>query len=89
MHIHTHGGILLGLLSRISIALVWFKLVIMFILVQDLKLCLGNNVLVAAGSIVTKSVPDNVVVGGNPARIICSLEGYLFKMRNIILIQKI
>lgn len=40
---------------------------------------IGNNVLVAAGSIVTKSVPDNVVVGGNPARIICSLEDYLSK----------
>ncbi len=38
---------------------------------------IGNNVLVAAGSVVTKSVPSNVVVGGNPARIICSLESYI------------
>ncbi|MFE7083375.1 maltose acetyltransferase domain-containing protein [Priestia megaterium] len=30
----------------------------------------GNNVVVASGSVVTKNVPDNVVVGGNPARII-------------------
>ena len=34
----------------------------------------GNNVLIAAGSVVTKSIPDNVVVGGNPAKIICSIE---------------
>lgn len=31
---------------------------------------IGNNVVVASGSVVTKDVPDNVVVGGNPARII-------------------
>ncbi|MGW9103554.1 maltose acetyltransferase domain-containing protein [Priestia megaterium] len=31
---------------------------------------IGNNVVVASGTIVTKDVPDNVVVGGNPARII-------------------
>lgn len=37
---------------------------------------IGKNVVIAAGSVVTKSVPDNVVVGGNPAKIICSLEDY-------------
>lgn len=39
----------------------------------------GNNVIIAAGSIVTKSVPDNVVVGGNPAKILCSIDDYLRK----------
>lgn len=38
---------------------------------------LGNNVLVAAGSIVTKSVPSGFVVGGNPAKIICSIDDYI------------
>ena len=38
---------------------------------------IGNNVLIAAGSVVTKSVPDNVVIGGNPARIICTINEYL------------
>lgn len=38
---------------------------------------IGDNVLVAAGSVVTKSVPNNVVIGGNPARIICSIDQYI------------
>jgi len=31
---------------------------------------LGDNVIVAAGSVVNKSFPDNIVIGGNPARVI-------------------
>lgn len=31
---------------------------------------IGDNVVIASGSVVTKDVPDNVVVGGNPAKII-------------------
>lgn len=31
---------------------------------------IGNGVVVGAGSVVTKDVPDNVVVAGNPAKII-------------------
>ncbi len=31
---------------------------------------IGNNVIVGAGSVVTKDVPDNVIVAGNPAKII-------------------
>lgn len=31
---------------------------------------IGNNSVIAAGSVVTKSVPDNSVVGGNPAKFI-------------------
>lgn len=34
----------------------------------------GNNVVIASGAVVTKDVPDNVVVGGNPARIIKHIE---------------
>ena len=36
----------------------------------------GDNVLIAAGSVVTHSVPDNVVIGGNPAHIICTFDDY-------------
>lgn len=35
---------------------------------------IGNNVVVASGAVVTKNVPDNVIVGGNPARIIKQIE---------------
>lgn len=34
---------------------------------------LGNNVVVAAGAVVTNSFGDNVVIGGNPAKIIKEL----------------
>lgn len=36
-----------------------------------------DHVLVAAGSVVTKSIPRGMVVGGNPARIICTIDDYL------------
>lgn len=35
---------------------------------------IGDNVVIASGSVVTKDVPDNVVVGGNPAKIIKQIE---------------
>lgn len=35
---------------------------------------LGNNVIIAAGAVVTKSFGDNVLIGGNPARIIKKLK---------------
>lgn len=31
--------------------------------------CLGNNVVVASGAVVTKNFGDNVVIAGNPARV--------------------
>ena len=34
---------------------------------------IGDNVVVASGAVVTKNVPSNVVVGGNPAKIIKTL----------------
>ncbi|MBO4334155.1 MAG: acyltransferase [Paludibacteraceae bacterium] len=40
---------------------------------------IGEGSLVAAGSIVTKSVPSNSVVGGNPARFICTIDEYIAK----------
>ena len=40
---------------------------------------IGDNVIVGANSTVTHDVPDNIVVAGSPAKIICSLEQYLEK----------
>ena len=47
----------------------------------------GNNVVIGAGSIVTKNLPDNVVAVGNPCRILRSVDErdreYYFKNRKI------
>ncbi len=39
----------------------------------------GNNVIIGANSLVNKHVPDNVVVAGNPARVIMSIDDYYKK----------
>ena len=36
---------------------------------------IGENSIIGAGSVVTKDVPANVIVAGNPARVIRKLEG--------------
>jgi maltose O-acetyltransferase len=35
---------------------------------------IGNGVVVGAGAVVTKDIPDNVFVGGNPAKIIKEID---------------
>ncbi|WP_342555884.1 sugar O-acetyltransferase [Paenibacillus sp. FSL R7-0652] len=35
---------------------------------------IGDNVVIASGAVVTKDVPDNMIVGGNPAKIIRKIE---------------
>lgn len=35
---------------------------------------IGNNVIVGAGAVVTKSIPDNSIVAGNPARIVGNVD---------------
>ena len=32
--------------------------------------CVGNNVVVEPGSVVTEDLPDNVLAGGNPCKVI-------------------
>jgi maltose O-acetyltransferase len=35
---------------------------------------IGDGAVIAAGAVVTKSVPDHVVVGGNPAKILKEID---------------
>lgn len=43
----------------------------------------GKNSIVAAGAIVTKDIPENTVVGGNPAKVICTVNEFAMKMERI------
>lgn len=55
-----------------------------FIGYGSLVLCntvIGDDVIVAAGSVVTKDVPNNSIVAGNPARIIGKKSDYIDKHR--------
>lgn len=38
---------------------------------------IGNKVIVGAGTVVAKDVPDNVVIAGNPWKVICSFDEYI------------
>lgn len=42
----------------------------------------GKNSIIAAGSIVTKHVPDNEVWGGIPAKFIMTTEEYAHKLKD-------
>ena len=41
---------------------------------------IGNNVVIGTGSVVTKDIPDNVVIAGIPAKIISSIADYKNKV---------
>ena len=43
---------------------------------------IGNNVIIGAGTIVAKDVPDNVVIAGNPWRVLCTCEEYIERNKN-------
>jgi len=38
---------------------------------------IGPNSVVGAGCVIRRNVPPNVVVAGNPARVVCTLEEYI------------
>lgn len=46
---------------------------------------IGDRSVVAAGSVVVNSIPSDVVVGGNPARIICSTNDYITNNSSLFL----
>ncbi|RQW06208.1 acyltransferase [candidate division KSB1 bacterium] len=49
---------------------------------------IGENCIVGGLSVVSKSVPDNCVVAGNPARYICTTEEYYEKIKGLNLKTK-
>ncbi len=44
---------------------------------------IGSKVIVAAGAVVTKDIPDNSVVGGVPAKRICSFDEYVERRQEL------
>ena len=43
---------------------------------------IGSNVIIGANSTVTKDIPDNTVVAGTPAKVLCTLDEYLKKEKD-------
>lgn len=42
---------------------------------------IGKNTIIGAGSLITKDIPEGVVAGGNPAKVICTMDEYLDKIK--------
>ena len=49
---------------------------------------IGNNVIIGAGSIVTKDIPDNSVATGVPCRVIGTIDDYYQKNKSDILFHE-
>jgi len=45
---------------------------------------IGNDVIIGAGSLVNKDIPDGCVVAGVPAKVICSIEDFINKQELLI-----
>ncbi|MBE6312307.1 MAG: acyltransferase [Bacteroidales bacterium] len=45
---------------------------------------IGDDVIVGAGSIVSKDIPSGMLAVGNPAKVICSVEEYVDRMKGEI-----
>ncbi len=44
---------------------------------------IGSNVIVGAGAVVAKDIPDNVVVAGNPCRVVSSYDEFVSKNKQL------
>lgn len=43
---------------------------------------IGDDVIIGAGSLVSRDIPDRRVVAGNPAKIICTIDDFLSRKRD-------
>ncbi|EEL48454.1 MULTISPECIES: acyltransferase [Bacillus cereus group] len=50
---------------------------------------IGDDVVIGAGSVVAKDIPSNSVAVGNPARVVCSLQDYIEKNRDLMKIRPV
>lgn len=50
-------------------------------ILYDVKI--GDNVIIAAGTLVNKDVPSNVVIGGVPAKVIGQFDDFVEKRKNL------
>ena len=50
---------------------------------------IGKNSIVAAGSVVTKSVEENTVVGGNPAKVLMNTHALMAKHKDLMKTAKL
>lgn len=50
---------------------------------------IGNDVIIAAGSMVTKDIPDNTIVAGVPAKVIGKVDEYMEKNRKLMQEKKV
>ena len=48
---------------------------------------IGNNCIVGAGSVVKGDFPDNSVIAGNPAKVICTLDQYVNKRKSKVITE--
>ena len=48
---------------------------------------IGDNCIVGYGSLITKDIPNNSVVAGCPAKVICSIEEYYKKRKEKVLFR--
>jgi len=46
------------------------------------NITIGNNCVVGAGAVVTKDIPDNTIVAGVPAKVICSIDDWYEKIKD-------
>ena len=45
---------------------------------------IGDNTIIGAGSIVTKDIPANSVACGVPCKVVCTIDEYIDKHKNIV-----